>query len=204
MKDFIGRYSVDLDLCDRLIEDFNRKPNPFTTHSNRGYTYFPSCDMDVDLITDYEQELNRVIRLYQQEYEYSKETICSYELQFPFNIQKYDPGQYYSVWHCENNGEVQYRNRHLAFMTYLNDVEDGGETEFRYQELKIKPKKGLTLVWPAYFTHTHRGSPSKTQEKYISTGWYTFFDTQNFLESQSDVSDTDFFEMLDKFNTKII
>ena len=61
-------------------------------------------------------------------------------------------------------------------MFYLNDVEDEGETEFYYQKLKVKPKKGLTLIWPADWTHTHRGIPSKTQEKYIATGWYSFTD----------------------------
>ena len=57
-------------------------------------------------------------------------------------------------------------------MTYLNDVEDGG-TEFYYQKLKTKAKKGLTLIWPTDFTHTHRGIVSKTKEKYIVTGWFT-------------------------------
>ena len=57
-------------------------------------------------------------------------------------------------------------------MTYLNDVEDQGETEFHFQEVKIKPKKGLSLIWPADFTYTHRGIPSPTQEKYIATGWF--------------------------------
>jgi hypothetical protein len=42
-------------------------------------------------------------------------------------------------------------------MTYLNDVTDGGETGFFYQDVKIKPQKGLTLIWPAIWTHTHKG-----------------------------------------------
>ena len=59
-------------------------------------------------------------------------------------------------------------------MTYLNDVTDDGETEFYYQKIKVKPQKGLTLIWPADWTHTHRGNTSKTQDKYIITGWYSF------------------------------
>ena len=51
-------------------------------------------------------------------------------------------------------------------------VEDQGETEFHFQKVKIKPKKGLSLIWPADFTYTHRGIPSPTQEKYIATGWF--------------------------------
>jgi hypothetical protein len=59
-------------------------------------------------------------------------------------------------------------------MTYLNDVNDDGETEFYYQNLKIKPQKGKTVIWPADWTHTHRGITSPTQEKYIITGWFNF------------------------------
>ena len=63
------------------------------------------------------------------------------------------------------------RFRVLVFMTYLNDVPDGG-TMFKYQDLIVPAKKGLTLIWPTDFTHTHRGIPSPTQEKWIATGWY--------------------------------
>ena len=58
-------------------------------------------------------------------------------------------------------------------MTYLNSVEDGG-TEFKYQNLITPAKKGLTLIWPAQWTHTHRGQISGTKEKYIVTGWFNF------------------------------
>ena len=64
--------------------------------------------------------------------------------------------------------------RHLVFQTYLNTVEDGGETEFIYQQYKCKAVKGKTLIWPADWTHSHRGIISPTEDKYIITGWYTF------------------------------
>ena len=60
-------------------------------------------------------------------------------------------------------------------MTYLNDVKDGG-TEFKYQNLTTPAKKGLTLIWPVYWTHTHRGQISNTQTKYITTGWFDFYE----------------------------
>ncbi len=59
-------------------------------------------------------------------------------------------------------------------MTYLNDVEDGGGTEFYHQNLIVKPRKGKTLIWPADWTHTHRGVTSPTQEKYVITGWFNY------------------------------
>ena len=60
-------------------------------------------------------------------------------------------------------------------MTYLNDVIDGGETEWYYQNIKIKPERGLTVIWPSDWTFTHRGNTSPTQTKYIATGWFNFF-----------------------------
>jgi hypothetical protein len=61
-------------------------------------------------------------------------------------------------------------------MTYLNDVTDGGETEWEYQKIKIKPEKGLTVIWSADYTFSHRGITSLTQTKYITTGWYGYID----------------------------
>jgi len=76
----------------------------------------------------------------------------------------------YSVWHCEQGPESS-ANRVLAWMVYLNDVEEGGETEFLYQSFKQKSVKGTLLIWPASFTHTHRGNPPYSNNKYIITGW---------------------------------
>lgn len=90
-----------------------------------------------------------------------------------FNFQKYDPdGAYYS-WHCEVGGN-QTSNRVLAWMIYLNDVTDGGGTEFKFQNYTSEAKSGKMLIWPAYWTHMHRGIPSKTEQKYILTGWFSF------------------------------
>jgi hypothetical protein len=56
-------------------------------------------------------------------------------------------------------------------MVYLNDIVEGGETEFLHQRKRIKPKKGTVLLFPPYFTHTHRGNPPLSNEKYAITGW---------------------------------
>ena len=91
-------------------------------------------------------------------------------------IQHYKPSDGYYSWHMENNGKGTNRNRHLVFMTYLNNVEDGGGTDFKYQKITTPAKKGLTLIWPAYWTHTHRGVISDIDEKHIITGWFNFYD----------------------------
>ena len=92
-----------------------------------------------------------------------------------FKLQRYFPSEGYFLLHCENYGSSeQIVSRVLAWMIYLNDVKDGGYTEFPNQKKKYQPRTGDVLIWPAYFTHTHRGVVSKSQTKYIATGWVNF------------------------------
>ena len=85
-------------------------------------------------------------------------------------LQQTQPKEGYHAWHSEDlNWTNQMRT--LAWMVYLNDVDEGGETEYLYQQLKIKPKKGRVVIWPGSFTHIHRGNPPMSV-KYIATGWY--------------------------------
>ena len=92
---------------------------------------------------------------------------------FEGKVQKTLPGEGYHQWHAENTGSL-HRNRVLAWSLFLNDVEEGGETEFLHQNTRIKPKKGRMLIFPAYFTHIHRGNPPLSGEKYIATGWVEY------------------------------
>ena len=64
---------------------------------------------------------------------------------------------------------MQYRE--FVIITYLNDDFDGGETEFLYQGIRVKPEKGKTVIFPASYTHMHRGNPPIGGTKYIATTW---------------------------------
>lgn len=86
-------------------------------------------------------------------------------------IQKTLPGQGYHVWHHEHGYSGRAPRRVLAFSLFLNNVDEGGETEFLYQKIRFKPLMGQLIIWPAYFTHAHRGNPPLSGEKYIVTGW---------------------------------
>ena len=92
---------------------------------------------------------------------------------YAFKIQKTNVGQGYHTWHAENSTR-ETANRILAWTLYLNDVDEGGETEFLYYPKRIKPKAGTLILWPAAFTHTHRGNPPISNTKYIITGWVEF------------------------------
>ena len=90
-------------------------------------------------------------------------------------IQKTSSGGGYHVWHSEN-GSFLYRERVLTRMKYLNDIplENGGATDFFHQEVSFQPKKGTVVLWPAAYTHVHRGSfLTGDVSKYIATGWFS-------------------------------
>ena len=90
------------------------------------------------------------------------------------SMQHYEKGGGFKKWHTERiNSLPGSVYRHLVFMTYLNDVPDGG-TEWYHQDLYIPAKKGYTVVWPADWTHFHRGRVSETSEKKIITGWLSY------------------------------
>jgi hypothetical protein len=88
-------------------------------------------------------------------------------------IQKSTPGMGYHAWHCEAADEDS-AERQLTWTVYLNEEFEAGETEFLYQQYRYKPKTGDLLIFPAAFTHTHRGNPPINGTKYIITGWLEF------------------------------
>lgn len=85
-------------------------------------------------------------------------------------VQKTLPQGGYHVWHYEQ-GNGAHMRRVLVYTLYLNDVEEGGETEFLYQSKRYPARKGDICIFPAHFTHPHRGNPPLSGEKYIMTGW---------------------------------
>jgi hypothetical protein len=88
-------------------------------------------------------------------------------------IQKTPPTGGYHVWHCEHDTR-EHGSRLMLVMAYLNNVEEGGETEFLYQSRRIKPEKGTIVICPSGYTHTHRGNPPLTGDKYMINGWLEF------------------------------
>lgn len=85
-------------------------------------------------------------------------------------MQKTKPAEGYHVFHAEDMS-IGDQGRLLTWICYLNDNFEGGETELLYQSMRVKPKKGRLILFPAGFTHTHRGNPPLDGEKYIITGW---------------------------------
>lgn len=98
----------------------------------------------------------------------------NFRLDTTFNLQRYEPGEAFYGWHCERAG-LQASSRVLVWMVYLNTVNDGGGTQFYFQNHIEKPEQGKLLIWPVDWMYLHRGIPSLTETKYIFTGWYSFY-----------------------------
>jgi hypothetical protein len=75
------------------------------------------------------------------------------------------------VWHVEHGEGFANEPRAFVYSVYLNDVEEGGETEFLHFSKRVKPKTGRIVIWPAGFPYVHRGNPPLSGEKYIITSW---------------------------------
>jgi hypothetical protein len=195
----IGENAISHETCDELIclFEFNKHLHEQGSIVKEGNsivdpTYKKSTEISIDqsFLSDplWSFSIGKILDSLYKEADRYKENFSNYEdgrsilgldsldrwsIDDTFNFQKYNPHDAYYSWHCEVGG-LETSKRILAWMIYLNDVEDGGGTEFKFQNYTSKAQKGKLLIWPAYWTHMHRGVPSKTQEKYILTGWFSF------------------------------
>ena len=188
---FIGVYdnAFSEDYCDRLIQHFewcqraNRtysRPeaerfkrdesvslNPVGTHEINFMT--PNIMEFMDEFNDrfwntcYKDYMNR----YSVLSDYDNHTIYAYK------VQKTEPGGGYHVWHCED-GCKTFMGRTGVYILYLNDVDEGGETEFLYMSKRVPAKKGRLVIFPPNYPWAHRGNPPLSGTKYIMTGWTEF------------------------------
>lgn len=179
----------DLTICDKLISYFlksDKRGEPVHFLKGKSVKAAPEYKQSTDLsvtrdamlecpaISDYLDELDLATENY-----ISKWPTCNayapWAITTPFNIQHYRPGEGFHSWHTERCSANEIAStRHLVFMTYLNTVEDGGGTEFLNQNITIKAEKGKTVIWPADWTHTHKGVVSPSEDKFIITGWFNY------------------------------
>jgi hypothetical protein len=187
---FIMGWYIDPMICDGLIQLYDS----LQTRWEDGVTKTGVVDHSIKHSTDlhltidemmpleYTQALKSCVDLYMEKWK-AANTVGLLPIE-GMNIQKYPAGGGFKVWHHERDRATAPNcNRHLVFMTYLNDVEEGGGTEFAYQRevrgpTALKAEKGLTVLWPADWTHTHRGIVAPNEEKIIATGWLHLTNTE--------------------------
>jgi hypothetical protein len=88
-----------------------------------------------------------------------------------FMVQKYDQNKGKYKYHNDFNTDYSsYKCRKLTYLWYLNDITEGGETEF-WGNYIIKPQTGKLILFPASWTFPHCGKMPVSSDKYIITGW---------------------------------
>ena len=171
-KDFIGIYenAIDPRFCDFIVDYMDKAE---FVDFKRNFSHVKDKQICLDGFSPSESKqmmefVNNCLFHYLNEYTYlgNFSYVSSLVL-----LQKTEPTQGYHLFHAENvNWNLE--SRTMAWMVYLNDVEEGGETESLYQQLKIKPKRNTGVIWSGGFTHLHRGNPPISGTKYILTGWF--------------------------------
>ncbi len=100
-----------------------------------------------------------------------------------WKFQRSEDGGGFHQWHSEQGSGRSSASRFAVWMIYLNDVETGGRTEFKYQDVSFKPTAGTLVIWPAAYTHPHRANPDLVGKKYIATGWFNYTERKKIREN---------------------
>ena len=188
MTTFIDEFQLtDLTLCDSIIKMFDDAHDRGLTFAGQSGAmgqarpeikastdfWLNDCDKlgppEKYRWPEYQAELNGFIDLYLDKYKFFEYGGMFTSRHLP-QIQWYKPGEGYHKWHIDG-AQMASCDRAMVYMTYLNDVTEGGGTMFYHQKVTTKAVKGKTLIFPAGYTHLHKGEISKTQHKYIITGW---------------------------------
>jgi prolyl 4-hydroxylase len=179
---FIGTFQIDTSLCDKIIDFFNENESLQSKGETvNGVDEAKKKSIDIGVNPkDLSKPEYQNLKIY---FDHLFNCYSDYRAQWPFlneifkkvdigsfNIQMYSPGGHFSKLHSERTS-IKTLHRLFAFMTYLNDDFEDGETFFEHYSLSVKPEIGKTLIWPAEWTHAHKGNVVNNGSKYIITGW---------------------------------
>lgn len=181
MTDFIGIYDdiASDDFCNRVIERLEQIAGTVSTakgeEDNGGLVHRKDVAIYFERDAgDLAEEVNRVLDTALVKYmdEHPALGMVNFYSHI-VKVQRTPPKGGFHTWHCEQGAGHTAASRCLVWMIYLNDTPQGeGETEFLELGVKLQPKRGTVVFFPADWTHTHRGNPVYTCNKYIATGWY--------------------------------
>ena len=173
--------SIPAQACKQMIERFeHHKEDQYQGRIGQLAQKDQSIKKSTDLVVsdkEHWKDIDRglfsslgvAIKEFRETYPYFKEPFKD----MGYAIQRTEPGEHYH-WHIDG-GSHEFSQRQLVALWYLNDVEGpGGETEFLFQDVKIKPEAGKLILFPPFWTHEHRGVTLEKGVKYIATTWVVF------------------------------
>jgi hypothetical protein len=187
-------------MCDKIIKYFEEEENKYTGITFKGLDkkVKDTTDYIIPLSNDesckwYEinnklnNELDKNLKIYintlDNKENFKSKNNYDYESDYMhlstevilinnFMIQRYNKSIGKYVYHDDFSVDINKNSyRVITYLWYLNDVEEGGETEFFGGEFKMKPEAGKILFFPSFWSFPHRGNMPKSSNKYIITGW---------------------------------
>ena len=101
--------------------------------------------------------------------DYCKKYNCSYGFMEAPQLLHYKKNNGYFNYHSDSGKSVA---REFSSILYLNDVEVGGETHFENFNIKIAPKSGDLVMFPANFPYRHAALPPVSGDKFAIVTWF--------------------------------
>ena len=173
---FVKKNVLSKHQCNQIITYIEESKNTVALSSN-SYYYGFSCSVTSTPHNFLVESLTKNINEYVKKHNFLNvigNSYSSWGIEDKYNLQKYFPGQSYSGEHMENGKDSTTSKRLLAWMFYLNNIYDGGQTYWPQQNFKKNAREGDLCIWPSSWTHSHYGIVSKKETKYIVTGWCSF------------------------------
>jgi hypothetical protein len=185
-KNYIEKYKnfLDQDQCEFYISLFENSQN--SERFSRKFGNYLGLNLNLNEDTFLSTKLYQCLDDYKTKNKFLINGIFRWGLENNCNIQKYFPGKSYSNEHCEHSPEYPYRM--LAWMVYLNTIQEGGNTFWPQQKYKSSPVSGSLYIWPSFWTHSHHGISAEKEVKYIITGWCSY-DSIYFNKIEHSVAD---------------
>jgi len=84
-----------------------------------------------------------------------------------YHVLKYQDGQEYKA-HADGGTDL---GRAISAILYLNDDYEGGEIEFPNFNVKIKPQRGMLILFPSTYPYVHIAHPVTQGTKYAIVTW---------------------------------
>lgn len=183
LTDYVACFdgALERDFCAQLIDSFHRM-EPLQTRNGRGVR--PGLErsgwteLNVSRLADegfqgfFLHQIDRHLALYNERVRLTIPVPARPHIE-DLRIKRYRAGTDDGFQpHFDSIDAVA--NRYLVFLWYLNDVADGGETEFVDLGVRIEARAGRLLVFPPYWLFQHAGLPPRSNDKYILSTYLLF------------------------------
>jgi len=174
----LSKFNIDIFKDTGFAKHYSNIINDRVFEQSPTYSY-PENKLDLEqknaysfLIRDADLEIFKPLSLFISKLWVDRSSVIyahRYSFEYPI-VQKYIKNEGYFKIHIDENPE---RKRLLSFILFLNDVDEGGETFFPVQDIKIKPVKDTLILFPPYYTHPHEGLIPLSNDKIILNGFLT-------------------------------